>query len=104
MTFVGMDGDPVRGQVILSMQGSPIMGPSALSAPLSVVVEANADGFLQVPLLRGATLTVAIEGTSFVRTITVPSTPSFNLATALGAAADGFAVQTVPPLLSRRSP
>lgn len=103
MSFVGMDGEPVRGQIIVSMSGQPIMGSIVTSSPLSAVVEAGDDGFLQIPLLRGATLTIAIEGTSYVRTITVPSTPSFNLATTLGAATDGFTVQHVAPLLTRRS-
>lgn len=103
MNFVGVDGNPSKGRLIVASSGPPMQGSLVRYAPATVVYEAGDDGILQVPLLRQAHVKIAVEGTSLVREIVVPNTPSFDIATAIGAAPDELTVQTVPPLATRRS-
>jgi hypothetical protein len=103
--FVGLDGQAARRRVIfydneiqLSASGT-VVGTAGEPA----VVEADQSGFLQALLPRGLRVKVAIEGTSFLREIMVPNTPTFDLLQAMALAPDQFTVQTTAPLLTRRS-
>lgn len=102
--FVSFDGSPVQRKVIVGLEGKlpQSLGGHTVSAQ-SQTYESDATGFLLIPLMQGATLRVAIEGTPLVRSITVPTTPTFDLLQALGGAADPFEVQTTPSLATRRS-
>ncbi len=103
-TFLGIDGRPQRRTAVFASQGSPqsIAGYFAGSAvPLTAM--ADEQGFLQVPLLRGARIRVGIEGTAFVRELTVPDDDTFDLLTAMAAAPDPFTVQEPLPFLIRSS-
>lgn len=103
--FVGLDGQPLARKVYITesaLQG-PMNGYIVGSPSDNLVVDTDSDGFLQVLLVRGMRVLVAVEGTSLVREITVPNAATFDLLAAVGATPDQFSVQTVPPLLTRRS-
>jgi hypothetical protein len=99
--FIGMDGRPIQAKLIISALSMP--GQGALLTSTTMVVEADEQGFAQTPLVVGARILVALEGTGFVREIVVPNQPTFDILTVAGAAPDLFTPQTVPPLLTRRS-
>jgi hypothetical protein len=63
----------------------------------------DSQGFVFVPLMRGARVKIAIEGTTIVREITVPNTTTFDIMQAVVDAPDEFTIQTTAPLLTRRS-
>lgn len=100
--FVGLDGAPVRGRIIIVEDSPPKVGQVTISSG-PMIVEADESGFLQVRLLKGAVIKVAIEGTSVVRTFTVPDVSAFDIMAAVGAATDAFTPATTAPLLTRRS-
>lgn len=103
-TFVGLDGRPRKTKLVIALDDNP-----TTSAGLTVVggnplvVESGADGFLQFTLIRGTTVRIAIEGTYYVRQITVPNAASFDLIAAMATAPDPFTVQASAPFLIRRS-
>jgi hypothetical protein len=101
--FVGVDGKPLKRTVVVSMSNSPenIGGIAVGSSP--IIHEADETGLVQMALVKGTTVRVAIEGTAFIREFVVPQTDSFNLLTAMAAAPDPYTVQTTAPLLTRRS-
>jgi hypothetical protein len=101
-TFVNLDGSPARGRLIIVEDSPPKVGQVTIqSGPM--VVEADETGFLQVRLLKGAKVRVAIEGTSIARSITVPQTATFDIMAAISDAPDAFSPATTTPLLTRRS-
>lgn len=101
-SFVGLDGSPARGRLIIVEDSPPKVGQVTIQAG-PMVVEADETGFLQVRLLKGATIRVAIEGTSVARTIIVPQTATFDIMQALSEASDAFTPAATTPLLTRRS-
>jgi hypothetical protein len=103
--FVGLDGLPRRPSLIIASEGPPLdVGDGYyITAPEPILVQADSVGHLAVNLVRGSKVRVAIEGTTYVRSIVVPDLPTFDLIKALGDVADHFAVQTLPALTDRRS-
>jgi hypothetical protein len=102
--FVGLDGAPKRTTVVVVMDEAPkaVSGFFAGSdAPATFITDDK--GFLQIPLLRGAKVRVAVEGTSFARGIIVPDEDSFDLLSAMSSAPDPFTPQATLPFLIRRS-
>lgn len=101
--FVEVDGRPKKTRVIVAIESTVRSGQYTIRDQGFNVFESDEDGLLQVPLVQGARVRVAIEGTAVVKLITVPATASFDLMQAMGDAPDGFDVQTTPPLLTRRN-
>lgn len=103
-TFLSLGGVPIKTSIIIATELAPtLISGYVVGVDQPLVVESDAQGFLQVPLMRGATIRVAIEGTTLIREITVPDVASFDLLTALAAAPDPYTVQTPLPFLIRRS-
>jgi hypothetical protein len=103
-TFLDVSGNPARTTVIVSPSKDQSHSGSLVAGEYATqTYQADVDGKLSIPLLKGSKVVVAIEGTTVVREITVPTTDSFDLLQALGDAPDMFTVQTLPPLVSRRS-
>lgn len=102
--FVGLDGRAQKRSIVVVSDRPPAaIAGAAVGNELYVVVSSDDLGFLQVPLVQGAVVRVAIEGTAYVREFTVPATSSFDLLSAMAAAPDPFTIQTTPPFLIRRS-
>lgn len=101
-TFIDVSGTPTKASIIVANDGAMVNG-NVVFGPRPMVFEADEQGYVQVPLLRGAKVVIAIEGTGVVRTITVPNTQIFDLMGALAEAPDMFTVQSTPALLTRRS-
>jgi hypothetical protein len=101
MRFVGLDGI-IRPGTLLAAALDASSGGSVF---VGVMLAYNTDesGFLAIPLVQGSKVRVAIEGTSIVRDITVPTTETFDIMQAITAAPDMFTVQTVPPMLTKRA-
>lgn len=103
-TFVGLDGRPRKTKLVIALDDNPTANSGlTVVGGDAVVVESGSDGFMQFTLLRGATVRVAIEGTYYVRQITVPNAASFDLISAMATAPDPFTVQAPAPFLIRRS-
>ena len=68
-----------------------------------ISVDSDDNGFLVFTAIRNSVIKVAIEGSAYIREFTVPDAATFDLLTVMAAAPDQFTVQTVPPLLTRRS-
>ncbi len=106
-TFVGLNGQPAQVTLIVVPDGDPQrVGGVTFTQPQPVTYQTDVNGFLQAPLAQGAVIRVGIEGTSFVRQITVPTgvgTPTFDIFAAMAAAPDPWAIQTPLPFLVRRS-
>jgi hypothetical protein len=60
-------------------------------------------GFLQVPLVKGLRLKVALEGTSLIQDLVVPETPTFDFFDSMTETLSRFSIQAPAPLLTRRS-
>jgi len=102
--FVGLDGKPRQRSILIVGSALPQLISGFITgdeAPL--IVKSDELGFLQVPLVRGSVVRVAIEGTALVREFTVPNVDTFDLMTALSTAPDPFTVQIPAPLLTRRN-
>lgn len=111
-TFVSSTGIPVSRTVIVASAASPYEQPAGGGNPALVVGDetpltftADENGFLQIPMVVGATLRVALDGTTLVREITVPGPAgsAFDLLAVMATAPDPFTVQVPPPFLTRRS-
>jgi hypothetical protein len=103
MTFLGLDGSAAKGRLIIAEDHPEMLGGAAVYSSQPLLYEADETGFVQAPLLRGAHVRVGIESSTLIRSITVPDAASFDIMQALSTATDMFTVQTVPPLLTRRS-
>lgn len=102
--FVGTDGVARKAKIIVVSDFTPVqVGGFLAGTDIPRVFESDDGGFLVAPLLRGLRVRVAIEGTAFVREITVPNAPQFDLLEAVAAAPDPFTIQVPPPFLYRRS-
>jgi hypothetical protein len=99
--FAGSDGMSSPGQIIVA--NMTLYAQGMLLPGTSKAYAADEQGFVAIPLVQGATVRIAVDGTYLVRDIVVPSTPSFDIMQALTDAPDAYSVQTVPPLLTRRS-
>lgn len=103
-TFAGLDGKPLKRRIIIVAGSFPQNISGVVVGDESPqVAESDSDGFLQVPLVRGAVVRVAIEGTAFVREFTVPNVATFDLMTVMSSSPDPFTVQVPAPLLNRRA-
>lgn len=103
-SFVGMDGRAKKMKVIIACDRPPTMsGLFSVGNERYEVYEADDNGFLQITLVQGLVIRVAIEGTTYVREITVPNTSTFDLLAALSTAPDPFTVAVPTPFLTRRS-
>lgn len=101
--FVGLDGKPLKSRIIIVSDAIQLIAGMALGNELPLVVDSDQYGYLEVPLVQGAKVRVAIEGTAYVREFTVPATTTFDLLTTMAAAPDPFTVQVPAPFLIRRS-
>jgi hypothetical protein len=102
--FVDFEGKPVRQRILISpATGADSVAGYTVGGTQTKVYEADDQGLLQVMLVQGSKIRVAMEGTSIVRDITVPAVASFDLLTLLNGTADMFTIQTTPPILTRRS-
>lgn len=103
-TFIGLDGVAKAQDVIVALEQNPMeFSGYVVGDKLPKMYKADENGFIQFTLVRGARVKVALEGTTFVREFTVPSTPSFDLLEAMAAAPDAFTIQTPLPFLIRRN-
>lgn len=100
MRFVGVDGMISTGTIIISSIG-PLTNGTVMADTKTVTSDEN--GLLVSSFVRGSTVRIAIEGSSIVRNITIPDLDTFDIMQALADAPDMFTVQTVQPLLTRRS-
>lgn len=102
--FYGADGKPKKTRILVATDSVPqgLVGVFVVRDQ-PIIVDSDDDGFLQLTVIRGATIRVAIEGTSYIREFVVPDATAFDLLTVMATATDPFTIQTTPPLLSRRS-
>ena len=102
--FVGLDGRAQKRRIVVVSANTPsTVSGVAVGNELPVVVDSDDLGFLQLPLVQGVTVRVAIEGTTYVREFVVPATASFDLLQVMAAAPDPFTIQVPAPFLIRRS-
>jgi hypothetical protein len=101
--FVGNDGTPVEKTVLIVVESSQMIGGMFLAGGTSQLVTTDESGFLQFPLVIGSKVKFAIEGTYFVKEVTVPNAQTFDILTAMSGVDDGFTVQETAPLLTKRS-
>jgi hypothetical protein len=101
--FVAPNGRAQKRTVLVSASSVQKIGNVILSPDVTLTVESDDAGFCQIPLVRGMKVTMAIEGTTLVRELTVPDTQVFDIIDALTSAPNQFTVQAPVPLLTRRS-
>lgn len=102
--FVSIDGRPRKTSVIVVSGDAPkVIGSVAVGYDRPMVYESDDSGFIQIPLVRGTTVRVGMENSTYIREIVVPNTPTFDLLQAMSTSPDPFTVQTTPPYLVRRS-
>lgn len=102
--FIGMDGKPIKGKLIISTISPPQnLAGFVLANNEPLVIESDDSGYFQLTLVRGLKVRVALEGTAFVREFTVPAAATFDMLQAMADAPDTFTVQVPPPFLVRRS-
>lgn len=102
--FYGPDGKAQQTRLLVVVDSVPQgVGAVFVGTSQPVIVNSDNQGFVQFSLIRGATVRVGIEGTSYIREFVVPNAPTFDLLTVMATATDPFTVQTTPPLLTRRS-
>lgn len=99
---IGATGEPVRTTFIVSGVGAKVLA-DFLVIGQTKTYETDAAGSVAIPMIRGARVVVAIDGTTVVRELDVPDESSFDLMHALTATPDMFTIQELPPLVSRRS-
>lgn len=115
--FANLSGRPVRAKIVIAFDSAPkqFLGglpqpmpafptPSVGSSIVSKTFESDETGYLQVQLVQGIQIRVAIEGTAYVREIKVPTgqAPTFNLLAAMAKAPDPFDIQYPLPYLIRQ--
>jgi hypothetical protein len=99
-----VSGQPLRSKIVVTVINLPQnIGGFLISGNCPLIFEPDEFGFVQMALVQGAIVKIAIDGTDFVRQVTVPSTATFDLLTIMNSAPDTYTVQTTPPLLERRS-
>jgi len=105
-TFVNIQGVATQMTVLVApADGTPMsIGGLVVGEVATKMFTSDVNGFLAIPLMRGAKVRVAIEGTTLVREFVVPNTATFDLLATMGTAPDAFTIQTVPALLTRRNP
>lgn len=104
-TFVGIDGRPQVRTVIIGVDNIPFMtNGMSIGNDLVQTFTSDVNGYVQIPLVQGSKIKVALEGTSYVREIMVPTTTSFDLMAAMATAEDPFTIQVPVPYLTRRGP
>lgn len=101
--FADVDGSPLRTAILVAPEGAQKIAGYTMGTQATKTFVADEDGLLQIPMVQGSRVRVAVEGTLMVRTFTVPSTPTFDLMQVLSDAPDAFTVQTVAPMLTRRN-
>lgn len=102
--FYDQSGQPVKTRILVGIDSNPqSLAGVFVSKGSSLIVDSGDDGFLQVTLMRGAKVRVAIEGTSYIREFIVPNTATFDLLTVMSTAVDPFTVQATIAQLIRRS-
>lgn len=101
--FMGVTGRAAGKALIIAVEDAQTMNGYTMGSKDTVVMRADATGLLQVPLVQGARIRVAIEGSDIVRTITVPHAPMFDILLAMAEAPDEFTVQEPAPLLTKRN-
>lgn len=103
-TFIDGAGQPLDTKVIISVLDVPqSIAGFLVSGSKALIYATDENGFMQFTLVRGAKVRAAVENTTFVREFVVPNTATFDLLAVMAAATDTFTIQTVPPLLIRRS-
>jgi hypothetical protein len=110
--FLDLAGRPKKARVIVALDQNPSQFGSSVSplpsavvgeGPMSHLYETDDNGFLQIQFVQGLQIRVAIEGTPYVRQITVPSSgTTFDLLAAMAAAPDQFTIQQPLPYLIRQ--
>ncbi len=102
--FLNTDGHPRKTRILIATDSSPqsLVG-MFVSQIQPLVIDSDDNGYLQFTLIRGSKVKVAIEGTAYVREFIVPDATSFDLLTVMSTATDPFTIQSVPPLLTRRT-
>lgn len=102
--FLDVMGRPLKARILVATLSVPqSLGGMYVSGPQPLQVDSDATGFLQLTLMRGARVRVAIEDSAYVREFVVPDAASFDILATMASAPDQFTVQTTPPLLIRRS-
>lgn len=102
--FYGADGKPKKTRVLVVTDSVPqSLAGVFVVRDQPIAYDSDDDGFLQLTLIRGAKVRVAIEGTSYIREFDVPNSAAFDLLTIMATATDPFTIQTTPPQLNRRS-
>lgn len=103
-TFVSADGRAVHRKVVVTSDGQiESLHGFSVGSDRPEVYESDDNGFIQVPLVRGARVRVAIEGTYLVREFVVPDVATADLLSVLSDTPDPFSVQQTPAHLNRRS-
>lgn len=102
--FYDAGGRPKRTRILVAIDSVPQSLVSVfVTADQPLTIDSDGDGFLQVTLIRGSRVRVAIEGTAYVREFIVPNVSAFDLLTVMSTSTDPFTIQTTPPLLTRRT-
>lgn len=102
--FIDITGKPMKAKVMVASDRNPsALGGYTVGANTTLSFEADVDGFLAIPLVKGTVVRVGIDNTSLVREITVPDEDSFDLLSALATATDPYTVAIPTPFLTRRS-
>jgi hypothetical protein len=101
-TFTDASGAPVPQKVIVSVVDVAQVAAGVIAPTGTTVHESLRNGTIDIPLVVGLRIRVAIEGTKLIREFVVPNT-DFDLLSALSAATDMFTVQSLPSLLPRRT-
>jgi hypothetical protein len=101
--FIGLDGRPQKRSIVVVSDQMQNIGGRVVGTQLPLVAESDDFGHLELSLVQGMLVRVAIEGTAYVREFTVPSTPTFDLLSVMASAPDPFTVQIPLPFLNRRS-
>lgn len=101
--FIDAEGRPYPGRVIAAPVGGDQVAGFLVGGNVAKTYVADENGLLQIQLVQGARMRIAIEGTDIIKEITVPALAAFDLLQEMGAAPDQFTVQTTEPFLTRRS-
>lgn len=102
--FLDVMGRPIKARLLVATLSVPqSLSGVYVSGPQPIQVDSDDTGFLQLTLMRGAKVRVAIEDSAYVREFVVPDAASFDILATMATAPDQFTVQTTPPLLIRRS-